>query len=325
MRAAARAALGDDVDLAEPPQASVRDGWGAYRCRLAGEVPGPWRGDVVVRVLPDGEASAAALAREVAWHALGAAHDLGVPVVLAEVPDDPGPAALVVAGGPERSLLECLGDEARLGVPRLAALMGELHARLHALPPDGAPAVEGPRPLEALAHLLVANGIAGGHFSAELENLRRDERGGGPPVVCHGAFQLTAVRLDPDDPSGTTTVANWSAAGLGEREYDVAHTMLAFWSLPYRAVGRARRQALRAVRDALIAGYRAAYERCAPLDEARLRYWEAFHALSWSARMAAGDGMPASDPWDPSGDVTFRDSYRKDLTRRFVGLTRGGR
>ena len=165
------------------------------------------------------------------------------------------------------------------------------------------------------------NGIADGHFAAELESLRSDERGGGPHVVCHGGFQLSAVRLDPGDPAGAL-VANWSNARLAEREYDVAQTLLTFWSLPYLAAGRARRRALRAVRDALIEGYRSAYESCSPLDPDRMRYWEAFHALAWSARMAADDGAPAADPWDPTAVISFRESYRKDLTRRFVGLTR---
>jgi hypothetical protein len=54
-----------------------------------------------------------------------------------------------------------------------------------------------------------------------------------------------------------------------------------------------------------------------------MRYWEAFHALALSARMAADDGASVSDPWDPTAVISFRESYRKDLTRRFVGLTRG--
>ncbi|HEY8523611.1 MAG TPA: phosphotransferase [Acidimicrobiales bacterium] len=376
LRTAARTMLGRDVELAGPPQVSVRDGWGAFRCALAptdaAAARPPWDGPLIVRLAPPpatgtggagptgvgptaaGQAGstevagpvgpvtppagsagplanptpptaptpAAALAHEAAWHALGAAHGLEVPTVVAEVPGDAGPSALVLATGHERSLLECV-NESRPSVPRVAALMGDLHARLHALPVDGAPPVAQPRPLDALDDLLVASGIAGGHFSAELDNLRRRQPPPAPPVVCHRRFELTSVRLDPTDPGRTATVVDWSAAGLGEREYDVAHTLMAFWSLPYLAAGRARRRALRTVRDALIDGYRSAYEHRAPLDESRLRFWEAFHALSWSARMAAGDGTSTTDPWDPIGAVTFRDSYRKDLTRRFVGLTRG--
>lgn len=319
---AARAALDHDVELAAPPRVSVRDGRGAYICTLAGEAPAPWGAPLVVRVLPDRSSGDVAIAREAAWHALGAANGIGVPAVLAQSPDGPGPAAVVMARGPELSLLECIGDESREDVPRLVAVMGELHARLHGLPTDGVPGGgESGGLLDDLDRLLAASGLAGGHFAAELENLRRDERAGGPAVICHGRFQLSAVRLDPHDPA-SCVVADWSAAGVGEREYDVAQTMLTFWSLPYLAPGRARRQALRGVRDALIEGYRAAYERHARLDDDRLRYWEAFHALALSVRMATAVGAPVPDPWDPASVITFRDSYRKDLTRRFVSLTR---
>jgi hypothetical protein len=332
---AARTALGHEVELAGRPEVSVRDGPGAYTCELAGGAgdaagaagPGGWDGPLVVRVPPERETGGAAIAREVAWHALGAGNGLRVPDVLSHADGNDGDVgpALVTARGPERSLLECMGYD-REQVPRFVALMGELHARLHELPVGSAPAPEGAGagPLDDLAGLLAASGIAGGHFAAELETLRPYERGGGPPVVCHCGFQLTAIRLDPDDVA-SALVANWSAARLGEREYDVAQTLLTFWSLPYLAAGRARRQALRTVRDALVEGYRSAYERHAPLDHDRLRYWEAFHALSWSARMAAADGTPASDPWNPAAAISFRESYRKDLTRHFVELTRGGR
>jgi hypothetical protein len=325
---AARAALGRDVELVGRPQVSVRDGPGAYTCALdwgasdATEPSAPWDGPLVVRILADPASAAtggAAIAREVAWHALVTANGFGVPAVLSHVAEEPGPA-VVTAGAPERSLLECVEHD-RVRAPRFVTLMGDLHARLHALPVDGAPEGASPGPLDDLAALLAASGIADGHFAAELEMLRPHESGGGPPVVCHGGFQLSSVRLDPADPAGAL-VANWSAARLAEREYDVAQTLLTFWSLPYLAAGRARRRALRQVRDALIASYRSAYESRAPLDPDRMRYWEAFHALAWSARMAADDGAPAPDPWDPTAVISFRESYRKDLTRRFVGLTR---
>jgi hypothetical protein len=319
---AARAALGRDVELAGRPEVSVRDGPGAYTCALAGDAsdaPEPWDGPLVVRILPDLATGGDAIAREVAWHALVTANGFGVPAVLSHIAGEPGPA-VVTAGNPVRSLLECVEHD-RARAPRFVALMGDLHARLHALPVDGAPEDAGTGPLDDLAGLLAASGIADGHFAAELESLRPQEPAGGPPVVCHGGFQLSSVRLDPANPAGAL-VANWSAARLAEREYDVAQTLLTFWSLPYLAAGRARRRALRGVRDALIESYRAAYESRAPLDPDRMRYWEAFHALAWSARMAADDGATVADPWDPTAVISFRESYRKDLTRRFVGLTR---
>ena len=337
---AARTELGDDVTLVRPPAVSVRDGRYAYTCRLTGAgreaagaaLPPPWDAPVVVRVLPRGRTGAAAVAREVAWHALGAAHGIGVPTVLACRPHtglpercdlpEPPPPAVVLARGPERSLIECMGAgfTAR---PGLVALMGELHARMHEVPLDAAPEAPDAGPLEELADQLVASGMRGGQFAAELDGLRAGERGRGPgaEVVCHGGYQPAVVRLDPED-AASAVVANWSGARLGEREYDVAATILLLWSVPYMATGRGRRRALTGLRDALIDRYRSGYEALAPLDDERLRFWGAFHALSWAARMAAADGAPA-DPWDPTRLVTFRDSYRKDLTRRFTRLARG--
>lgn len=355
---AARAELGCDVAMAGPPEVSARDGRYAYTCRLTGgpgptggaagavsgasgasasaegraALPAPWDGPLVVRVLPRGRAGAAAVAREVAWHDFGAAHGFGVPAVLAARPHtglpercdlpEPPPPHVVVARGPERSLVECMG-EGFTARPRLVGLMGELHARLHELPVDAAPEPDDGGPLDEMARQLVASGMRGGHFAAELDRLRVGERGRRPgaQVVCHGGYQPAVVRLDPDH-ADSAVVANWSGARLAEREYDVAATILLLWSVPYMAAGRGQRRTLTGMRDTLIERYRAGYARCAPLDEERLRFWGAFHALAWAARMAAADGAPA-DPWEPTRLVSFRDSYRMDLTRRFTRLARG--
>jgi hypothetical protein len=100
-----------------------------------------------------------------------------------------------------------------------------------------------------------------------------------------------------------------------------------FWSAPYLAEGIGQRKMLKTVRDMITDGYRSAYESSpgsGPLDDRRLRYWGAFHALAWSVRLAAAEaaGGPA-DPWDPVALVQHVGSYRKDLGRRFARLTRG--
>jgi hypothetical protein len=119
---------------------------------------------------------------------------------------------------------------------------------------------------------------------------------------------------------GGAVVTNWSSARLAEREYDVALTILMFWSAPYLAPGRGQRKMLKTVREMLIEGYRAAYERHAHLDGERLRYWGAFHALAWQARLATPP-PDRPDPWDPAALVTFPDAYRRDLARRVARLT----
>jgi Phosphotransferase enzyme family len=321
VRTAAREAVGREVELAGAPQVSVADGRGAYVCRLAGEPARPWDGELVVRVCPGG---ADVARREAAWHDLAAAGAVAVPAVLAVGAVAAGAgagSALVLERGPGRTLIECMA--ANVGrIPELVTLLGELHARIHALPAGGVPAggvpaVPTASPLDDLDRTL-ASVPGGDRFAPQLDVLRRGA-GDGTHVVCHGDFQPSAVRVDPGDVAGAV-VTNWSSARLAEREYDVALTILMFWSAPYLAPGRGQRKLLKTVREMLIDGYRAAYERHATLSDERLRHWGAFHALAWQVRMAAPP--PAHpDPWDPTGLVSFPDGYRRDLARRVSRLT----
>jgi aminoglycoside phosphotransferase (APT) family kinase protein len=328
VRSAAREALGRDVELAGPPEVGIDGGRGAYVCRLAGELPPPWNGELVVRVRPggaadgaDGVSGAAALRREATWHDLAAAGGVAVPRVLAlEASDAAGDPALVTGGGRGRPLLQCMATNFGL-IPELISLLGELHARIHAVPADtaaiAATSVASPFEELALDSALASTPAEG--IAPQIESLRSGARGPGAPVVCHGDFQPSAVRVDPGDLGGAV-VTNWSSARLAEREYDVALTILMFWSAPYLAPGRGQRKMLKTVREMLIEGYRASYERHAPLDGERLRYWGAFHALVWQARLAAPP-PDDPDPWDPAALVTFPDAYRRDLGRRVARLT----
>jgi aminoglycoside phosphotransferase (APT) family kinase protein len=211
-----------------------------------------------------------------------------------------------------------------MAIPQLLRAMAEAHARLHRLPVAGAPPDTGEGPLAVLDAALAAAGLAEG-FAAERAWLDAHDRPRGRPVVCHGDLQPAAMRIEGDDTS-TAMLVNWSAALVAEPEYDVALTLLMFWSVPYLAEGMGQRKMLKTVRDVIIDGYRAAYEGAdgaVPLDHDRLAYWGAFHALRWSVRLAAADrrGGPA-DPWDPVSLVQHVGSYRKDLARRIARLTR---
>jgi aminoglycoside phosphotransferase len=325
VRSVAREALGRDVELAETPEVAAEGGWGAHVCRLAGELPPHWDGELVVRVRPgdgpDGVDGAAAVRREATWHELAAAGGVAVPRVLAVgARDAAGDAVLVTERGRGRPLLQCMATNFAL-IPDLVSLLGELHASVHAVPADTAAvaAASVTSPFEELElDAALASTPEGEGIASQIERLRGSARGGGAPVVCHGDFQPSAVRVDPGDLGGAV-VTNWSSARLAEREYDVALTILMFWSAPYLAPGRGQRKMLKTVREMLIEGYRAAYERRAPLDGERLRYWGAFHALAWQARLAA-PAPDHPDPWDPAALVTFPDAYRRDLARRVARL-----
>jgi Phosphotransferase enzyme family len=315
LRRAASDALGLEVAVADPPEAIPGSfGRGAYGCRLEPGAPPPWDGAVVVRVT-----SSAAAAREAAWHGFLAGRGHPVPPVLGVVD-----AAVVLGQGPELSLMESLGLNP-IAIPQLLRAMAEAHARLHQVPVEGAPpAVAGDEPLAALDRVLDATGLAA-EFAPERAWLDDHAPPPGPPAVCHGDLQPAAMRLDGDDTT-TAMLVNWSAALVADTEYDVALTLLMFWSAPYLAEGMGQRKMLKTVRDMITDGYRAAYEGAGgsgPLDEDRLRYWGAFHALRWSVALAAADrrGGPV-DAWDPVGLVQHGASYRKDLGRRFARLTR---
>lgn len=321
----ARAALGCDVTLAGPPEPVVSGfGPGMYACRLAGAPPSPsrWSDPVLVRVGATG-----AVRREREWHAFCTEREFPVPEVLGLLDTDDAKrdrAALVVARGPSLSLMEGLG-QSPMAIPALLRSMAELHARLHRVPTDGAPVPADEGPHAELDRALTAAGL-GGRFASERAWLDAHASGPGVPVVCHGDVQPASMRLDGDDPASAQLV-NWSRACLAEPEYDVALTLLMFWSAPYLAEGIGQRKMLKTVRDMITEGYRAAYEAAPgsrPLDDLRLRYWGAFHALSWSVRLAAPSaaGGPV-DLWDPVALVQHVDSYRKDLARRFSRLTRG--
>ena len=325
VRRAASAALDHDVELAEPPQALAGAfGRGAYACRLGDGLPPPWDAPVVVRVT-----STDAATREAAWHAFLAGRGYAVPPVLAVVdtgapPDAGDDAAIVLGQGPELSLMESLGQNP-IAIPQLLRSMAEAHARLHQVPSGGAPAPPAGRaPLASLDASLEASGLTA-DFAAERAWLHGHVPPSGAATVCHGDLQPAAMRLDGDD-TATAMLVNWSAALVADAEYDLALTLLMFWSAPYLAEGMGQRKMLKTVRDMITDGYLAAYratEGSAPLDEDRLRYWGAFHALRWSVALAAAEraGGPA-DVWDPVGLVQHQASYRKDLARRFARLTR---
>jgi Ser/Thr protein kinase RdoA (MazF antagonist) len=244
--------------------------------------------------------------------------------------------------------MESLGENPT-AIPALLRAMAELHARLHQVPAAAAPGAAAPPPLAELDRALAATADAGAgpgaaadavagagavartgagaeRFAAERAWLHENAPPAGPPVVCHGDVQPSSVRLDGGDVASAQLV-DWSHARVGEAEYDVALTLLMFWSAPYLAEGIGQRKMLKTVRDMITDGYRSAYESSpgsGPLDDRRLRYWGAFHALAWSVRLAAAEaaGGPA-DPWDPVALVQHVGSYRKDLGRRFARLTRG--
>jgi aminoglycoside phosphotransferase (APT) family kinase protein len=97
----------------------------------------------------------------------------------------------------------------------------------------------------------------------------------GPHVVCHGDFHPLNVLVDGD----RTSVIDWTDAGLGPREADVARTALLFHVAAIAATSAIERAALRIAGPRLSRRYLRTYGAGAPLDPERLRLWEVLHAV----------------------------------------------
>ncbi len=152
---------------------------------------------------------------------------------------------------------------------------------LHALPTDGWPegTVSG-------ASLVDQRLGLPRRVTAELDRpeladaLRRaeglsDDAMSGPQVVCHGDFHPLNVVVAGD----RAAVIDWTDAGLGPREADVARTTLLFHIASIAAGSRVERVALRIAGPRLARRYRRTYEGDAPLDAGRLRTWSVLHAV----------------------------------------------
>jgi hypothetical protein len=114
-------------------------------------------------------------------------------------------------------------------------------------------------------------------------------------------------------------VIDWSDARLGDRHADVARTLALFWIAKIAATSRLERWLLTAARGRLRSGYLAGYRAEAPLDDARLRYWEALHTASGWAQLL-------ELPYDtreavPEMVSRIEPSLAAEVKRRFCRLT----
>ena len=132
-------------------------------------------------------------------------------------------------------------------LPRLLGDFGSLHASLHALPvrscrsPEtgsgGAATAESPLDDDAAPAVV-----------RQREWLDANRPLPGVPAVCHGEFNPAHVVRDGDDGPGVPV--NWTAATVAEAEYDVAATLVGFWSTALYG-NAVQRRMLKTVRDPL--------------------------------------------------------------------------
>jgi aminoglycoside phosphotransferase (APT) family kinase protein len=118
----------------------------------------------------------------------------------------------------------------------------------------------------------------------------------GPHVVCHGDFHPLNVVVD----GGRASVIDWTDAGLGPREADVARTILIFHIAAIAAGSAFERVALKVAGPRLARRYRRSYGAGASLDPDRMRQWSVLHAVHGWAQVemlhAGGfDGSSSAD------------------------------
>lgn len=300
------AACGATAEVCEGPVPVVGFGEHTYRFRVCTE-RSPWTAPHLARC-----ADSATLGREADWTA--AVRTAGFP---AHGPERyrPGADVLLLIEPSGRSLLQCMLDD-MASVGELLGHLGKLHARLHEVAIDAFDALEPPalRPSGQEDPERAA-------LSEELDWLARHRPSSARTVVCHGDLHPAHVFVDLDDPS-QVTVSNWTASRLAEPEVDVAITSAAFWFAPFYLDSALYRKALETARDSLVARYLDAYQEevGAPLDRARLRYWEAARTLWLAAELSRYATNGAKGPWDPMQGVVKPERTVGQLRRRFWEL-----
>jgi len=117
-------------------------------------------------------------------------------------------------------------------------------------------------------------------------------------VICHGDFHPLNVMLDDGNASG---VLDWTRVAIEDPAFDVGATVAIMTQAPLR-LPPALSPVINAVRRWLVGLYLRAYRRERPLDEAALRYYEAFRCTGFllevgeKRRAEAGVIAPIAKP-----------------------------
>lgn len=245
-------------------------------------LPDVWRLPLVVRILPSADRAARA---EFEAATQGWAADAGYPAPRVHVVIPPGELldlpVQVMERAPGVTMLDAINAKPWRAF-RMIDELAALQARLHALDIRNWPHPSSAAPLTG-TRLSLTRRAVGELGDADLASaLERADAlvasgatGGGEVVACHGDFHPLNVMVD----GAGASVLDWTDAGLGPREADVARTVLILNVASIAAGSRLARAVLKLAGPRLARRYRRTYEEGASLDEGRLRSWEALHAL----------------------------------------------
>jgi aminoglycoside phosphotransferase len=253
-----------------------------YRFRVDGEeLSEAWRGPLVARIYTALDRDEQP-GREAAIQCFAA--DRGFPAlrpVLAEASDNPlgFPLMIMPRVGGSTMFKRMMANPWRLD--HWLARMASLQVRLHQIPLEGCPiAYERPlietllgnvrKRIDAftLAHLEDSYAWLARHKGAVLDEA---------PSLCHGDLHPLNILADTDD---SLVLIDWSDAKVGDRHYDVAHTLVALRISKIAASGPIQRLFLGWASERMFDRYLACYQELAPLDSDQLQYWMALNAFT---------------------------------------------
>jgi len=196
-----------------------------------------------------------------------------------------GPAYLMARVEGETLARRLLRDEAFAGArAAMTAQLGEILARIHAIDPatsglealTAPPAGESPALAELDRYEQIFRGIAPEPhpaFELAFRWLRARLPDGAQRALVHGDYRIGNVVFDGN---GVRAILDWELSHIGDAAEDLGWLCVRAWRfgsdhLPVGGIGQ---------REALFE----AYERAggAPVDAARVRFWEVFGNLKWA-------------------------------------------
>ncbi len=288
---------------------------------LGGAPEREWRQPLVARVFRPGQAKRPRF-EGVVHSAISAQGFPCPPSMLVEESDRPlGGPFMIMPRARGRPLLDFLPSAT--GWYRIPRLLAQTQLALHALDTDEIlrqlAAGDVPSPPPGAGKWLTAAAV-----DVERDELRRYEPAlrwveahlppTTTPVVCHGDFHPRNLLAEKWQVTG---VIDWGGVLIGDPELDVAFSRIIMTMGPID--GGALGGVLNRARSILVRLYEHEYRKHRPLDQEKLRYYEALRCFlamvhAASARFAAGTGQAPGYAWANPRQVAL-------MTRHFRAIT----
>jgi aminoglycoside phosphotransferase (APT) family kinase protein len=277
-----------------------------YAIRVAGSLPPEWARPLVLRIYPSlQQTEKAKRETDIQTYAADREFPAPRPLLLDESGAPFGLPFMIMERMPGSPAVDRIKNP--LAVRGIIREMAALQVRLHTLPTDGCPLpYDGPMvdrllsPTRELVERHRPPGLDGalGWLEEHAVIVRSEE-----PVLIHNDFHPLNILAE----GRRLSLVDWTDAALGDRHCDVARTLALLWLAAPLLKSPLARTALGLLRRYIVPLYASEYGRHLPLDNRRLRYWEALHAFkSWAqvvvllregeSAMQAREGVAAEIP-----------------------------